>query len=181
LSCHVSVLIVSRAGGTDYAIVCGRNLQRPTRSIGVQLHYNDAMKQPHELCYCHAARGSARFLSRLYDRHLVSVGINIQQLTILSIIFHDPGILVADLADRMIMERTTLLRALKPLQSTHLLKTETPGIGRSLAFSVSQAGQEKLIEASPLWRNAQHEIETLLGKRKAKSLRKAMQDASALN
>jgi DNA-binding MarR family transcriptional regulator len=68
------------------------------------------MKQPHERCYSHAARSSARFLSRLYDHHLAPAGINIQQLAILSMILHKAGILIADLAEQMVMERTTLVR-----------------------------------------------------------------------
>ena len=140
------------------------------------------MKQPpHELCYSHAARGSARFLSRLYDRHLAPVGINIQQLTILSMILHKPGILIADLAEQMIMERTTLVRALVPLQKAGFVATEAAGSGRSLSLTVSKPGLQKVLAAQPLWSNAQQEFETKFGAEKAKRLRNAMQEASSLD
>ena len=149
--------------------------------LTVQLHYNPFMKPlPHELCYCHAARGSARFLSRLYDRHLASTGINIQQLTILSVILHAHGIRIVDLAEQMVMERTTLVRALKPLQEAGYVDSEPSGTRRSLVLRVSQLGLQKVLEASPLWINAQREVESLFGKERAKNLRKVLQEASTL-
>lgn len=138
------------------------------------------MNESYELCYCQAARRSARFLSRLYDRHLLPAGINIQQLSILSAIKHNPGILIVDLAERMVMERTTLLRALKPLQKLGLVGSNPSGTGRSLALTVSRLGQKKVAEAHPLWVEAQREFEALFGADKASTLRKGMRQASAL-
>lgn len=138
------------------------------------------MLAPHDLCYCQAARRSARFLSRLYDRHLAPEGINIQQLSILSLVLRDPGILIADLADQMVMERTTLVRALKPLRKAGLLVSEPAGTGRSLALKASQKGQRKAASAVLLWREAQREFEALFGVAEATSLRAAMRKASAL-
>ncbi len=146
----------------------------------VQLHYTCSMNEPHELCYCQAARRSARFLSRLYDRHLAPAGVNIQQMAILSLILHNPGILIADLADHMVMERTTLVRALKPLQKAGLVNTEPSGSGRSLVLTVSRRGRQTALETVPLWNNAQREFEVLFGADKAASLRKGMQKASTL-
>jgi DNA-binding MarR family transcriptional regulator len=139
------------------------------------------MKPPHELCYSHAARGTARYLSRLYDRHLAPVGISIQQLTILSMILHKPGILIAELSDKMVMERTTLVRALGPLQKAGFIATEPTGSSRSLALTVTKSGLQKVLLAQPLWNNAQLEFETKVGAEKARRLRKAMQEVSSLD
>jgi DNA-binding MarR family transcriptional regulator len=138
------------------------------------------MKPPHELCYSHAARGNARFLSRLYDRHLAPSGINIQQLTILSMILHHPGILIAELAEQMIMERTTLARALRPLQDAGYVDSEPFGTRRSLALTISPSGRQKAAQAFPLWSKAQQEFETIFGVKNAKTLRGTMQRASRL-
>ncbi|QEE30559.1 winged helix-turn-helix transcriptional regulator [Terriglobus albidus] len=134
---------------------------------------------PYELCYCHAAKGSARLLSRIYDRHLSSVGINIQQLTILSMILHNPGMLMANLADQMIMERTTLVRALKPLQEAGFIASELAGTGRTLSFGITRTGKEKVLAARPHWQAAQHEIETKVGVKQAEALRDAMHNAAS--
>ncbi|QAY95478.1 MarR family transcriptional regulator [Methylovirgula ligni] len=138
------------------------------------------MQEPLELCYCQAARRSARFLSRMYDRHLAPVGINIQQLSILGAITHNPGLLIADLADRMVMERTTLVRALKPLREAGLVMSGASGTSRSLALTVSRRGHKVVADAMPLWEAAQHEFETQFGSGNAATLRKEMQKASAL-
>src|ERR1700761_2940653 len=119
------------------------------------------MRETHEFCYCQAARRNARFMSRLYDRHLAPAGLNVQQMSMLSIIEDHPGILIADLAAEMVMERTTLVRALKPLQQTEWVVAEPSGTGRSLALSISPSGKEKLREASPLWKQAQRDFEKL--------------------
>ncbi len=138
------------------------------------------MREALELCYCQAARRSARFLSRMYDRHLAPVGINIQQLSILGAIAHNPGLLTADLADRMVMERTTLVRALKPLREAGLVISERSDTGRSLTLTVSRRGYKVVAEAMPLWEAAQQEFETQFGSGNAATLRKEMQKASAL-
>ena len=138
------------------------------------------MLAPHDHCYCQAARRSARFLSRLYDRHLAPEGINIQQLSILSLVLRDPGMLIADLANQMVMERTTLLRALKPLQRAGLVVSAPSGTGRSLALKASRKGQRKAAHAVLLWREAQREFEALFGVAEARALRDAMRKAAAL-
>ena len=113
-------------------------------------------------------------------QRLAPAGINIQQMSILSLILHNPEILIAELADHMVMERTTLVRALKPLQKAGLVKTKPSGAGRSLLLTVSRRGRQTALDAAPLWGNAQREFETLFGADKAASLRKGMQKASTL-
>jgi DNA-binding MarR family transcriptional regulator len=85
-----------------------------------------------------------------------------------------------ELAAEMVMERTTLVRALKPLQQADWVITEPSGSGRSLALSISKEGMTKLREANPLWREAQREFEKLYGKGEAAHLREELKKASAL-
>lgn len=113
-------------------------------------------------------------MSRLYDRHLAPVGVNVQQFSILSAIYENPGISIADLAGQMVMERTTLVRALKPLQEAELVEREPSGVGRSLALRISARGEEKLLNADRLWHNAQREFEKVFGKDRAVRLREEM-------
>ena len=100
-------------------------------------------------------------------------------MTILSVINHNPGILIADMADKMVMDRTTLVRALKPLQNAGFVDSELADNGRSLTFTLSRRGLTKLLQARPLWMNAQREFETQYGVAKAKSLRASMKLAAA--
>jgi hypothetical protein len=75
------------------------------------------MKTVHgvDLCHCLAARRHARLLTRLYDRHLAPSNLSISQFSVLAMIEARPQLLIAELAEAMVMERTTLVRALKPL------------------------------------------------------------------
>ena len=72
-------------------------------------------------CNCFAIRQAARFVSQLYERHVSQAGVTAAQFTLLAAIHRRPGVTMVELADAMVMERTTLVRALKPLQRDGLV------------------------------------------------------------
>src|SRR5258708_23283536 len=87
----------------------------------VQLNkYIDCMARPSgpHRCYALAARKSARHLSRLYDSHLAPAGLSVSQFSILGLLKAHGPLKITELADMLIMERPSLLRALKPLQAS---------------------------------------------------------------
>jgi DNA-binding MarR family transcriptional regulator len=131
------------------------------------------MKTVHgpDLCHCHAARRHARLLTRLYDRHLSAVDISISQFSILALIEERPQILIAELAEAMVMERTTLVRALKPLQSEGYVASHAEGPRSAIRLSLSVKGMTKLKEAEPYWEAAQREREGQVGEDMAVSIR----------
>ena len=82
---------------------------------------------------------------------------------------------MADLAGVLVMDRTTLLRAMKPLQREGFLKnTSSPADPRQLVFTLSPAGERKLKQALPLWNKAQEEFEAEVGPREAGQLRRSL-------
>lgn len=123
-----------------------------------------------ELCHCHAARRAARMLSRLYDRHLAPVGLNISQFAMLSCIDRQPGLGIQALAASMVMERTTLVRALQPLRNAALVEAVKDG-GRDLRYRLTELGRHKLQAAVPYWETAQAEYERQFGAERADRLR----------
>jgi DNA-binding MarR family transcriptional regulator len=116
----------------------------------------------------------------MYDRHLAPSGISISQYAILATLKREPHLLVAELADRMVMERTTLVRALRPLREAGYVESGAAGSGRSLALSLSEQGLQKVAEAMPLWDAAQKEFEEAFGAKRAMRLRKEMEEVSFL-
>lgn len=73
------------------------------------------------------------------------------------------------------MERTTLLRALKPLQRDGLIHTEpSEHDARAHVFSLTKAGQRTLAEANRGWHAAQNELGTRFGRARAKALREEL-------
>ncbi len=82
---------------------------------------------------------------------------------------------MADLAIVLVMDRTTLLRAMKPLQREDFLKSTTSREDpRQLVFALSPAGERKLKQALPLWNEAQEEFEAQVGSRAAARLRRSL-------
>ena len=81
-----------------------------------------------------------------------------------------------DLACRMLMERTTLLRALKPLRDQDLLVSESARPKTTILLSLAKKGEQKLAESIPYWDAAQREYEVEVGVMRARGLRDEMLD-----
>ena len=126
-------------------------------------------------CNCFAVRQAARHVTKLYERHLAEAQLTSAQFSILGALGEGGPMTMADLADVLVMDRTTLLRAMKPLQREDFLKTtsstEDP---RQLVFALSPAGVRKLKQALPLWHKAQEEFEAEVGAGEAARLRRSL-------
>jgi DNA-binding MarR family transcriptional regulator len=123
------------------------------------------------LCYALAARKSARHLSRLYDSHLAPAGLSVSQFSILRLLKEHGRLKITELAEIMIMERTSLVRALKPLQASGWVVAERSDNGRAFDVTLSPSGTEKVGEAIPLWAEAQAAFEGEVGRDRAIRLR----------
>ena len=140
----------------------------------VQLHsYIECMGAPSgpRLCYALAARKSARYLSRLYGSHLAPAGLTVSQFSILGLLGVHGRLKITELADMLIMERTSLVRALKPLQAAGWVVAERSDNGRAFDVALSPSGLEKFAEAKPLWAAAQAAFEGEVGRDRAIRLR----------
>jgi DNA-binding MarR family transcriptional regulator len=126
------------------------------------------------LCYALAARKSARHLSRLYDRHLAPAGLSVSQFSILRVLQEHGRLKITELAEIMIMERTSLVRALKPLQASGWIVSERSGDGRAFDVTLSSSGMEKVDEAIPFWAEAQAAFEGEVGRDRAVGFRKVI-------
>ncbi|WP_433695997.1 MarR family winged helix-turn-helix transcriptional regulator [Paraburkholderia phenoliruptrix] len=123
-------------------------------------------------CNCFALRQAARHITQLYERHLGAVGLTAAQFTILAKLARTPGVPILDLADAMVMERTTLVRAMKPLQRDGLVVSEpAEHDSRTYLFSLTEEGEKTFDEAVIAWRAAQDEFEKKFGHVRAKALR----------
>ncbi|MET3712305.1 DNA-binding MarR family transcriptional regulator [Sphingomonas trueperi] len=124
-----------------------------------------------DLCHNFAARRSARGLTRLYDQHLASSGLSASQYSILAVISARESITIADLAEEMVMERTTLMRALGPLEKARLIERRPVEGQRANALALTDAGTARLHLAAPLWEAAQQAFERSVGPNRAAQLR----------
>ncbi|WP_109478175.1 MarR family winged helix-turn-helix transcriptional regulator [Paraburkholderia sp. C35] len=121
---------------------------------------------------CFAVRQAARHISKLYERHLSKAGITPTQFNILSALDQNPESTMVQLSDALVMDRTTLVRLIKPLLRSNLLTTseERPS-DRRMRLLLTCDGNKKLAEATTHWREAQTAFEQTFGRKQAASLR----------
>lgn len=125
-----------------------------------------------EECNCFALRQAARFVTQLYERHLSQADVTAAQFTILLRLAGHPDATAAELSDDLVMERTTLLRALKPMQRDGLvLSAAAEHDTRTLVYRLSAAGLRRYDKAHALWLEAQAEFERHVKRDRAKALR----------
>ena len=71
----------------------------------------------------------------------------------------------------LLMERTSLVRALKPLQAPGWVAAQRSESGRAFDVILSPSGLKKLAKAKPLWAEAQAAFEGEVGRDRAIRLR----------
>lgn len=131
-----------------------------------------AKRVTREECNCFALRQAARFVTQLYERHLSQAGVTAAQFTILSRLAGRPDATAAELSDELVMDRTTLVRALKPLQRDGLvLAFAAEHDTRTLVYRLSASGARRYEKAHALWVDAQAEFEQYMKRDRARALR----------
>jgi DNA-binding MarR family transcriptional regulator len=122
-------------------------------------------------CNCLALRQAARHISQIYDRHLATEGLRGTQYSILAKLGRLGPLSINALAQALIMDRTTLGRAIRPLQRERLLTIAAGEDGRTRSLRLTAAGEARLKAAASRWREAQKEFETAFGAGQAADLR----------
>jgi DNA-binding MarR family transcriptional regulator len=119
-------------------------------------------------------RQAARHVTRLYEKHLAEADLTSAQFSILVVVDQKRHASMSELADALVMDRTTLLRAVKPLQRDGLVAAKRgEGVGdpRQVSFSLTSAGRNRLKAAMVCWMSAQQEFEAQVGPARAARLR----------
>ena len=133
-----------------------------------------------ELCNCLALRQAARHVTQLYDNHLVRAGLRTTQFSILAKVKLLGPLTINALADRMVMDRTTLGRNIKPLEREGLLAVK-PGADdrRRKELHLTAAGAARLRSAIKAWAEAQEQFEAAFGPDRAARMRAMLRDVTA--
>ena len=82
-------------------------------------------------CACHRVRTAARTVTRAYDETLRPVGLRATQLAVLVAAAADDALSITSLAKYMGMDRSTLTRNLRPLETEGLITVGLEGWRRS--------------------------------------------------
>ena len=120
-------------------------------------------------CTCFKLRKLTRAMSRLYDQHLAGAGLKTTQYTVLANAAR-AALPVADLAELLGLERTTLTRNLKPLIDAGWLELLPGADSRQRIVTITDGGRSKVKQAHAVWRRAQSEFEKLVGRDAVRAL-----------
>ncbi|MGJ0514674.1 MAG: MarR family winged helix-turn-helix transcriptional regulator [Methylomicrobium sp.] len=141
----------------------------------------ELQKMPDFLCCVDCVgfnlRKATRAVTQLYDEMLRPAGIRVTQYSLLVVLKIIGPVLVTDLAEKIVMDRTTLTRNLEVMEKQGLVKV-TPGEDRRTRWvTITESGSAVLLEAYPLWQQAQAKIRESMG---GERLQVLMGDLSAL-
>lgn len=112
-------------------------------------------------CVMFRVRLTARAITKHYEDALRPYGLKGPQFSLLVSLSVDPGLSATDLAERMGIDRTTLVRNLELLERDGLVATQVDG--RARRKTLTRKGEGVLAEALPLWRAAQDSLVAKLG------------------
>ena len=98
---------------------------------------------------------AARTVTQAYDRALAPAGVKLTQFTLMSTLERLGDTPLTELAEKLVMDRTTLTRNLKPLIDRGLVRTVDVGDKRVRQLSLSKEGLKVLRKAQPRWERAQ--------------------------
>lgn len=125
-------------------------------------------------CNCLALRQAARHVSQFYDSYLAQEGLRATQFSVLAKLNLLGPLSINELAHAMVMDRTTLGRAIRPLERDSYIEVAPTTDGRRRSLRLTLAGKAKLRHARVKWSEAQHAFESQFGKRDSAVLRQTL-------
>ncbi|HEY1789957.1 MAG TPA: MarR family winged helix-turn-helix transcriptional regulator [Verrucomicrobiae bacterium] len=114
-------------------------------------------------CVCFNLRSVTRAVTRFFDTEVRRIGLRPTQTPLLRAL-QAKNWGMAELSDFMGMERTTLVRNLRPLEREGLIKIKGGGRGGHVELMITERGRKKVAEAYPGWRASQDKVVAILGK-----------------
>jgi len=119
-----------------------------------------------ENCVCFNLRRAARAVTQFYDSEMRRHGIRPTQGSILASLQAKDGWNMAELSDWLRMDRTTLVRNLRPLQRDGLVQISGGGRGNRVELAITAKGRKQIEKITPAWRSAQRAAVKTLGQQR---------------
>ena len=126
-------------------------------------------------------RKSARKITQFYENSLREAGIKPTQFSILAALANTGPIQLSQLADRLLLERTSLTRNLNVLERNTWIGIQ-PGEedSRQRVVSLSSNGYKQLDHAIPYWQKAQKAIAKDMGQDTMTGLRSTLDEMTEI-
>ena len=129
-------------------------------------------------CTCFNVRRAARVITQFFDAEVRRHGMRPTQAPILRALQAKSGWSMAELSEWLGMERTTLLRNLRPLQRDGLVRAKGGGRGGHVELEITAKGRAALAKTLPAWRSAQDKVVALLGKERWSEIINDLEDVA---
>lgn len=119
-------------------------------------------------CYCINLRNASGMVAKIYDEHLAPYGITVRQYSMMRNLDYLGEASVTALAEQIGLDRTSVVRMLKPLTDREYILDKAASGKRDRRLVLSDTGKRLIEEATPAWQTAQKEIEDKIGKENIK-------------
>lgn len=143
-----------------------KRLDAPVEVVHIHTMASQLNLSSMENCVCFNLRWVARSITQFFDAEMRLHGIRPTQITILQSLSARKNWSMADLSEWLGMDRTTLLRNLRPLQRDGLINTAGGGRGSRVDLSITEEGLQKIKESMPAWKIAQSAAVKTLGEKR---------------
>jgi DNA-binding transcriptional regulator PaaX len=118
-------------------------------------------------CACFDLRRATRAVSRMYDDFLRDAGLSITQLSLLRLAY-------------MVMDRTSITRALAPLERDGLIHSRSGADKRIRIVSVTNKGRKLVEDAQPKWHQAQEALIETIGVNRWRAMCTVLRDTTRM-
>lgn len=132
------------------------------------------MQMPEDLssCLILSTIAASRALLRRFDEQLKPYGVTVQQFSLLAAIRYCPGEPVMALAQRIVLDRTSLIRNLNLLERKGLARRVKAAAGNMRLCELTDAGDVMLDRLLPEWQHAQSQLMEGITKQDADTYRR---------
>jgi DNA-binding MarR family transcriptional regulator len=132
------------------------------------------------ICNCINLRRSSHAITEVYDELMAPSGLKISQYLLLNTIKSLGPVSVSGIASEVRLDRTTIVRNLKPLEERgFIIDVATKG-GRNRQLKLTETGLGILEIATPLWVEAQNFFQQYLGEEDMNTLTVLLSKIEAL-
>jgi DNA-binding MarR family transcriptional regulator len=126
-------------------------------------------------CLCLHVQRAARALARHFDQALLPFGLTNGQFSLMMSLNRPNAPGMGSVAELLVMDRTTLTAALKPLERRGLVTVEVdPEDRRARLLRLTTQGKNLLARAAPVWEQMHAGFEARLEKGEPDRLRRAL-------
>lgn len=131
-------------------------------------------------CHCNALRRTTRTLTNFYDAGLATAGLTTPQFGLLRTIEALGPASISTIARRLMLDRTTLGRNLRPLiEAGFVILNEDKRDARERQVSLTEVGRRTIKRAVPLWIDTQRRLAARVGREKLDQLHALLSELEA--